>query len=242
MAWRICVVSLLLWICALISFSSEAEESPIYDRATATKRLRAASIEGWTKMAEQAIRFGAEVDNTDEYGNTPLILASIRGHERIVKMLLDAGANPGQENDDHVTPMLAASANCNDPVVSLLLHHGANVNVKSMTRQTPIMRAAENGCGIVVQVLMKAKGIDLRVTDDSGKTALEYAQEYAHETMDLGFAWVDALAGIHRKETSMRPSIEKPQRIRRPVSLPRGTDSPRSIPPLSMLEAAPVDS
>ncbi len=150
-------------------------------------------------------------------------------------MLLDAGAEPNRENDDHVSPMLAAAANCNDPVVTLLLHRGANPNPKSQTRQTPLMRAAENGCAVVVKELLKARGIDLKATDDTGRTALDYARESAVLGLDGGdsFALLDGV----RRDAAARAF--RPRTLRKPMNLPRGTAEPRSLPrrplpPLSM--------
>ncbi len=226
-------VSLLAWIVALLSYlhcsvrTASAGEVPLWetqDRATASRRLKEASIAGWTKIASEAIRYGAIVDDSDEYGTTPLILASIRGHERIVKLLLNAGADPNRENDDHVSPMIGAAANCNDPVVTLLIRRGANPNVKSRTRQTPLMRAAENGCAVVVRELLKVKGIDLRASDDSGHTALDYAHDSSVLGLDTGdsFALID---GIRRDAIA---KASRPPVIHHPVGLPRGT----RVPPL----------
>jgi hypothetical protein len=232
-------VSLLAWLLVLFGYihwsvrTASAGETPLWetqDRATATRRLKESSIAGWTKIAAEAIRYGALVNDTDEYGTTPLILAAIRGHERIVKLLLDGGADPNHENDDHVSAMIGAAANCNDPVVTLLLRRGANPNVKSQTRQTPLMRAAENGCAVVVRELLKVKGIDLRATDDSGHTALDYARDSSVLGLDNGdsFALIDGL----RRDAVAKAT--RPPVIRHPVGLPRGTRvpplPPRAIP------------
>jgi hypothetical protein len=134
-----------------------------------------------------------------------------------VKLLLDAGADPNRDNDDRMAPLLAAAANCNDPVVALLLRKGANPNPRSLTRQTPLMRAAENGCAVAVKELLRAKNIDLKATDDAGKSAIEYARESAILGLDRG----DSLELIH----DYRPAV-----LRRPVVLPRGLGEPRSMP------------
>ena len=246
MKYRILLtVSLLAWLLALFVYAHSARAAeepppepigslaPNYDRATATKRLRGAAIEGWTKIAAEALRFGAAVDETDEYGTTSLILAALRGHERVVELLLDAGADPNRENDDHVSPMLAAAANCNAPVVVLLLRRGANPNPKSRTRQTPLMRAAENGCAVVVKELLGARGIDLKATDDTGRTALDYARESSILGLDGGDSF--ALLDDVRRDAAARAS--RPRTLRRPMTLPRGTSEPRAISrpaPLSM--------
>jgi hypothetical protein len=232
MKWKVILtVSLLAWLFALFGYvhwslrTASADEfvPERFDRATATRRLREAAVAGWTKIAAEAIRYGAIVDETDEFGTTPLLLASIRGHERIVKLLLDAGADPNRENDDHFSPMVGAAANCNDPVVTLLLRRGANPNVKTQTRQTPLMRAAENGCAVVVRELLRVKTVDLKGTDDSGRTALDYARESSVLGLDNGdsFALLDGV----RREALARET--QPKILRRPVGLPRGTSIPR---------------
>ena len=226
--------SLLAWLIAILSYvhlsahaAEPGEDGPLYDRETATKRLRGAAINGWSKTAAEAIRYGAVVDETDEYGTTPLILASVRGHDRIVKLLLDAGADPNRDSDDRVSPLLAAAANCNDPVVALLLRKGANPNPRSQTRQTPLMRAAENGCAVAVKELLRAKNIDLKATDDSGKSAIEYARESAILGLDRG----DSLELIHDSAILVSaPMPGRPRTLRQPVVLPRGLGEPRSMP------------
>jgi ankyrin repeat protein len=230
----ILTASLLAWLLALFGYihwtmrvaRADERATPTFDRETATRRLRGAAIEGWTKTAAEAIRFGANVDETNEYGTTPLILAAIRGHDRIVKLLLDAGADPNRENDDRVSPMLGAAANCNDPVVTELLRQGANPNPRSRTRETPLMRAAENGCAVVVKILLGASGIDLRATDDSGRTALDYARESSVLGLDNG----DSFALIDGRRRDVLARAGHPKKIRRPIGLPRGTRTPRSMP------------
>ncbi len=237
-------VSLLVWLIAIFGYvhgwmrTADAAEPLAFDRATATKRLRAAAIEGWSKMAETAIHCGAAVDDADEYGTTPLILAAVRGHDPIVRLLLDAGADVNHQNDDRLSAIFGASANCNDPVISLLLRRGANPNAKNLTRQTPLMRAAENGCAVAVKELLKAKRIDLLVADDSGRTALDYARESSVLGLDNGetFATLD---GVRREAGRRR---REPKVYRRPPGLPRGTSVPRLVewPPSNPAVPVPI--
>lgn len=223
LAWLLALLGYVHWSMRTAAAAELPDGAPAYDRETATRKLRGAALEGMTKSAGEAIRFGAAVDETDEYGTTPLILAAIRGHDRIVKLLLDAGADPSRENDDRISPIFGAAANCNDPVVTLLLRRGANPNARNLTRQTPLMRAAENGCAVVVKELLKARGTDLKATDDTGRTALDYARESAVLGLDNGdsFALLDGL----RREILARAG--RPKTIRKPVGLPRGTRVPR---------------
>ena len=58
-----------------------------------------------------------------------------------------------------------------------LLAAGAAVNAIGMRGQTALMRAAENGQTEIVKLLLEA-GADWRPKDESGMTALGYAQAY----------------------------------------------------------------
>jgi ankyrin repeat protein len=118
-------------------------------------------------LAKQLIDAGADVDQWDVYGETPLFTAVglhakiDGGHASIdppnltkgidvVRMLLDRGANPnmqlffrpanvrGSTNTRGATPLIRA-ANAGDlAVVKLLLEHGADAKLYMADRQTPI--------------------------------------------------------------------------------------------------------
>jgi ankyrin repeat protein len=118
-------------------------------------------------LAQQLIMAGADVNQWDIFGETPLLNAvNLRNRidggkasidplnkatgTAIVKLLLERGANPnvqlffkpanapGALNTRGVTPLIRAAANGDLQAVKLLLEHGADATVYTADRQTPI--------------------------------------------------------------------------------------------------------
>lgn len=56
------------------------------------QRLLAAAHKGDAFQVRFLIEIGAEVDTTDNWGHTPLMIASVNGHESVVRLLVKEGA------------------------------------------------------------------------------------------------------------------------------------------------------
>ena len=118
-------------------------------------------------LAQQLIQAGADINQWDIYGETPLFAAvnlrnridggraSIDSMNKvtgmaILKLLLERGADPNMQlffkpanapgalNTRGVTPLIRAATNNDPDVVKLLLEHGADATVYTADRQTPI--------------------------------------------------------------------------------------------------------
>lgn len=72
------------------------------------KQLLSASRTGNTRIAQNAIRQGANVNAANKIGYTPLIEAASWGHTETVKLLLNAGANPNMLDNKGNTAAQAA--------------------------------------------------------------------------------------------------------------------------------------
>jgi ankyrin repeat protein len=118
-------------------------------------------------LAKQLIAAGADVNQWDIYGETPLLTAidlrnridggrasidsmnTTKGIE-IVKLLLERGANPNMQlffkpanargvvYTRGVTPLIRAAVNADADVMKLLLEHGADATLATADRQSPI--------------------------------------------------------------------------------------------------------
>ena len=77
------------------------------------------------KVVKLLIDSGADVNDKDRIGNTPLINACIIGDIEIVKLLLDNGADVNAENKWYNTPLTYAKDKHNQQLVDLLIQHGA---------------------------------------------------------------------------------------------------------------------
>jgi hypothetical protein len=60
-----------------------------------------------------------EVNDIDQNGQTPLILAAQRGHERVVRLLLDSGADIEARDQDDRTPLMWATQRGHETIARL---------------------------------------------------------------------------------------------------------------------------
>jgi len=138
---------------------------------------------------------GAEIDEADDYGRTPLSIAAEEGHEAVVRLLLEKGANVDKVTDKDCTPLYFAAAAGHEAVVRLLLEKGADVDkacnddtpgflwaiapLMAHTGSTPLCAAAEMGQEAVVRLLLE-KGANInKATTEDGSTPLRIATERA---------------------------------------------------------------
>ena len=95
-------------------------------RNTQTDALFRATIEGNTDMVKSLLSSpGADVNATDERGNTPLLEAARYGHEDICRVLIAAGADIKAKDKDGKTALMLAIQNNHDDVVRVLKQAGA---------------------------------------------------------------------------------------------------------------------
>jgi len=85
-------------------------------------------------------------NQTDEYGNTPLLKASAWGNLDIIIELLKYGANPNTENSKHETPLKIAEKNGYKHIARTLLEYGADPNFrKELTHRSLIQYMIDLG-------------------------------------------------------------------------------------------------
>lgn len=155
--------------------------------------LHEAAFDGSVEDVKSLLKEGGAVGKKDKFGRTPLYHAAAHGHAEIVNVLLEEGAD-ATEADDEVVDLLienGADVNLKDEhgitpphraarygekkIVERLIEAGADVD--SLTnRDTPLHKAADEGNPDVAEVLLEA-GADPNISNDSGKTPLDVAEE-----------------------------------------------------------------
>jgi ankyrin repeat protein len=73
---------------------------------------------GHLAVARILLEHGAEVDPTNKWGWTPLLMASREGHREIVRLLLDNDADPCIKNNDGRTAVDLCTKNYDGPFVA----------------------------------------------------------------------------------------------------------------------------
>lgn len=114
---------------------------------------------------------GANINASDEYGETALTQACDSGHYDIVQFLAENGADT---NADGGKGLMFASYRGYLAIVQILAQNGANVCAKDSDGWTALMFAAERGYFDIVQFLVE-NGADANARNDVGCGALEFS-------------------------------------------------------------------
>jgi ankyrin repeat protein len=104
---------------------------------------------------------GAEVNNTDTNGKTPLIIASECGYLDMVMKLLEKGADVNYTDANDKTPLILASENGHLDIVKKLLEEGADVNYTDANGKTAVDLAAsrfKESLRDVIQLTLREHG------------------------------------------------------------------------------------
>jgi ankyrin repeat protein len=135
---------------------------------------------GETRQALERIRAGADVNQAQPDGTTPVLWAVNRGEPEILEALLARKADPNSANEFGITP-LAEAARVNDArMVRMLLEAGAKVDSANPDGETALMLAIKNGNLEVAEMLVNA-GANVNIVEKfHNQTPLIYAAAGGH--------------------------------------------------------------
>lgn len=126
------------------------------------------------ETVREMIGNGANVNEREEDGTTPIFAAVERGNFEIVKMLVEQGAKVNVRNDEKQTPLMRLDDDSPLELAEYLLNAGAKVNAVDKEGSTALMKAARYASADIVRLLINA-GADVNATDKKGWTALMHA-------------------------------------------------------------------
>lgn len=151
-----------------------------WNAAAASADLAVAARDGDLHEVLELIGSGADVNQAQADGTTPLLWAAYQSYPEMVTALIEAGADPDAANEFGITPLLQASRYGATPVIKALLDGGASLESKHPEGETPLMAAARAGSAEAVSLLLE-RGSDPNAVESLwNQTALMWAAAEGH--------------------------------------------------------------
>ena len=122
-------------------------------------------------VVEYLMKCGADCNQADKEGTTPLFEALMGGHVDVVDLLIKGGANCNQSKKGGTTPLFVAAFAGNFGVVDLLIKGGADCNQTDKEGATPFFEASLRGHIVVMDLLIKG-GADCNQANNKGISPL----------------------------------------------------------------------
>ncbi|GIJ91227.1 ankyrin-2 [Aspergillus pseudoviridinutans] len=126
-----------------------------------------------TDLCAALLKAGADINDSNEHGWTPLMLA-IRSGKNTLRLLVESGANVNQTDDEGWTSLHFAVDYGGPGLLKYLLKHGADSTVQNTRGDTPLRLAARLGRFDIARELLKC-GVDPSLGPGCC-TALEWVQ------------------------------------------------------------------
>lgn len=176
--------------------------------------LLRASTKGDLTAVKKFVAEGANVNDADGLGRTPVIEAAWGGHADVVKYLVEKGANINAADNSGYTALMRAAEGGHLPVLTYLIHKGALVNARGKVRgTTPLMLAAEQGHIKVLELLL-ANGAKINAVDQFEETAC--ARAY-HMNQTKAAQYLESKGGRGKPERSSLSHYSTRDKDGRPV-------------------------
>lgn len=160
---------------------------------------------------------GADINEKDKDGYSPLTWAFYSGFPDIVSLLLNKGADINNTEKTGHSPLMWACQNGNSNIVSLLLNKGIDINQADKDGYTPLMWACYNAHLDIVNLLLN-KGANIHVKTETGKNALyilcstqvkhpfgDYDWEYENNVYEIAKKLVELGIDVESTSTEYLP-------------------------------------
>lgn len=147
---------------------------------TLNKKLLAAAVSSSAANdIHTLVRQGADINCTNEWGLTPLMLAAqYNTHVVVLKALLKDGADISAVEPKYRSNALHLAANkCSNPkVIEALIEAGADINARNYLGETPLIMAVSQNQNTRIFSQLISCGADITICDWQGHNVMEYAR------------------------------------------------------------------
>ncbi len=147
---------------------------------TLNKKLLSAAVAATTaNEIHFLVRQGADVNCTNEWGLTPLMLAAqYNTHVVVLKALIKDGADIAAVEPKYRSNALHLAANkCSNPkVVETLIEAGADINARNYLGETPLIMSVLQNQNTRIFSQLISSGADITICDWQGHNVMEYAR------------------------------------------------------------------
>lgn len=161
-----------------------AEDHSLVTRKDSNQRLilHWAAVMGKDRLVKLLLEFPeCPVDDPDDTGATPLLLATLKGSMEICKHLIERGANVNHRNSNGHTPVKYAGSKNHKDLLAYLLECGGDPNAKDHIGDTSLHRVASmehHDCLKLLLTHPKSKDIiSIDAQNNLGNTPLHLACE-----------------------------------------------------------------
>lgn len=177
--------------------------------------LHWAALNGKERLVEFLLKFQqCPVDEPDDMGATPLILATLKGNLAICKMLIERGADVNKANINGHTPVKYAGSKNHKEVLTFLLDCNGDPNSRDQIGETPLHRVVSAERDECLRILLthpnSSKMISINAQNNVGNTALHIACENDDITTVMLLCDHGALADIQNKAKETPMDLCKP--------------------------------
>ncbi|MDF3047035.1 MAG: uncharacterized protein K0R73_153 [Candidatus Midichloriaceae bacterium] len=139
-----------------------------------------AAFWGRLPIIEFLIANGANVNDKNINGNTPLHAAAFMKHLDIVNLLIEKSVNISAKNNMGITSLSFAAQAGDIDIIKVLLKNDADVNTQDNLGNAPLHISVFMGHKDVVEFLLE-HGADANIKNNSGNTPVDFAKEVGYE-------------------------------------------------------------
>lgn len=158
------LILFVLFTCSFSFISAQERGKSVFDVA------RSGTV---SEIKELMIQNPDIINQINENGFSPLILACYRGNTEVANFLIDNLKDLNYKSQEG-TALAGLSIRYNKALVEHLLKKNADPNISDSTGTTPLFWAVKSGNKELVELLLKYKA-DKKLKDSMGLSPFEYA-------------------------------------------------------------------